>query len=475
MDAEGTVPIGSWELRQPLTQTITLYALTGDVIFGAPDIYRANVPIEATYNQVSAQPYFAADPNSGLDPEVIAPNQSVELTYIRSKWPLEVGDSYTVVSRQTAITQRMLQGVLSEYPESITSTYLQLPENFTEQVRTTALEVTANAETSYDKARAIEQYLRGFEYNEEIEAPPEGVDPVAYFLYDMQEGYCDYYATAMAMMLRSIRIPARTASGYAEGTFDEDSRLYLISARDAHTWVEVYFPTFGWVEFEPTAGESELQRPVGTDFDELFGDEERNAPDNERPQMDNEFEQPDEELFNSEFNPPQDEPFFTSSVETIRSWPWWVNTILSLLSTLLVLGLIFYIRLLRPAAFTPEMPPILYERMLRWAERIGLRVSEHNTPYEQAERLASVLPEGSKPIRTITERYVDYQFRPHGYSATASLGREKINNAQNSSSQSELPQAWVMLQKLFVRTWMRNLGRRLFRLKPKKNQYTLVR
>jgi len=473
LNANGVAPIGAWDLRQPLTQTITLSALTGGVIFGAPDIYSISVPVDATYNQLSTQPFYAADPDSGLDETLLAPNQSVELTYIRSKRPLDVGDSYTVVSRQTSITQRLLRDAPTDYPTEISDIYLQLPENFSERVTTTAITVTATAETVYDKTRAIETYLRGFKYNEQIDAAPEGVDPVEHFLYDIQQGYCDYYATSMAVMLRSLGIPARTASGYAEGTYDEDSRVYFITARDAHTWVEVYFPNFGWVEFEPTAGESELRRPVGTDFEETFGDDFGN-PNQERPMMDNGPDLLADEPFDPATNMPEEEPFFSGSVETIRNWPWWVNSLLSLLVTLFLLGMIFYVRLLRPAAFTPDMPPILYERMLRWAERIGLRVHERNTPFEQASRLSSVLPEGQDAIHKITQQYVDYQFRPHGYSATASLGQGKIE-ADQSASAAELPRTWVFLQKLFMRTWMRNLGRRIFSFGSRKGKYTLVR
>lgn len=472
--AERTVPVGSWDLRQPLTQTVTLYSLTGNVIFGAPDIYRASVPIAATFNSVPALPLFSAEfvADSGVDEDVI------ELTYIRSTRPLEVGDSYTVVSRQTAITQRLLRDAPQEYPAAITEKYLQLPENFSEQVGQTALDVTAGAETAYDKTKAVEQYLRGFEYDEQIDAPPEGVDPVSYFLYDLQRGYCDYYATSMAIMLRSLGIPARTASGYAEGTYDEESGLYLISARDAHTWVEVYFPNFGWIEFEPTAGESELRRPVGTDPSEVAdGSDADRSLGGDDPILDSELIAPEVDRPDSELNLPEDEPFFAGGVETIRNMPWWLNALLTIFSTLLILGLIFYVRLLRPAAFTPELPPILYERMLRWAERIGLRVNDHNTPLEQADRLARALPEGSKPIHVITQRYVDYQFRPHGYSAVASLGREKIESAQGGSETSELPQAWVTLQRVFLRKWVRNFGRRFFRFRRRRqrDQFTLVR
>ena len=135
-------------------------------------------------------------------------------------------------------------------------------------MRGLAQQLTANAVTPYEKAKAIEAYLRTLPYDDAIAAPPAGVDPLEYFLFDIQRGYCDYYATAMAMMLRTVGVPARTASGYAEGLFDEESQSYYITQRDAHTWVEVFFPEYGWIEFEPTAGESPLDRPQ-TDDDQM--------------------------------------------------------------------------------------------------------------------------------------------------------------------------------------------------------------
>ncbi len=90
-------------------------------------------------------------------------------------------------------------------------------------------------------------HLRTLEYNDAIEAPPADRDPVEYFLYDIRQGYCDYYATAMAVMLRSLGIPARVVSGYAEGEYNDEAGFYLITERDAHTWVEVFFPAL-WLD-----------------------------------------------------------------------------------------------------------------------------------------------------------------------------------------------------------------------------------
>jgi hypothetical protein len=83
---------------------------------------------------------------------------------------------------------------------------------------------------------------------------------VDYFLFDLRQGYCDYYATAMVVLARAAGLPARLVVGYASGTYDPATATYQIQADDAHSWVELYFPSLGWVVFEPTAGLPALQR-----------------------------------------------------------------------------------------------------------------------------------------------------------------------------------------------------------------------
>ena len=107
---------------------------------------------------------------------------------------------------------------------------------------------------------SLEQYLRTITYNENIPAPAFNQDPIDYFLFDIQEGYCTYYASSMVMMLRSQGIPARMATGFAQGELQANKFLSLVKENDAHTWVEVYFPGYGWVNFEPTADESPVDR-----------------------------------------------------------------------------------------------------------------------------------------------------------------------------------------------------------------------
>ena len=109
--------------------------------------------------------------------------------------------------------------------------------------------------TPYDKATAIEAWLRAnVVYDDQTPAPPQDQDGVAYVLA-VKRGYCDYYASAMVVMLRSLGVPARVAVGYAQGQYDSVNGVYHVTEKDSHSWVEVFFPKYGWVEFEPTASQ----------------------------------------------------------------------------------------------------------------------------------------------------------------------------------------------------------------------------
>jgi hypothetical protein len=130
-------------------------------------------------------------------------------------------------------------------------------------VLTLTVEVVGEATTRYDAARRIEAYLRTYPYNLDLPQPPADWDLVDYFLFDLQEGYCDYYASAMVVMARVAGLPARFATGYVQGRYDAEGRRWVVTEQEGHSWVEVYFEGVGWVEFEPTAGRPALVRPGG--------------------------------------------------------------------------------------------------------------------------------------------------------------------------------------------------------------------
>lgn len=153
-----------------------------------------------------------------------------------------------------------LQQAGAGYPEWIGSRYLALPATLPQRVYTLALDLTANAAAPYERARAIEKYLRDIPYNLTVSLPPAERDVVDYYLFDLRSGYCDYAASAMVVLARAAGLPARLVMGYSGGSYDTYQARYEISEANAHSWAEVYFAGVGWVEFEPTGSLPELHR-----------------------------------------------------------------------------------------------------------------------------------------------------------------------------------------------------------------------
>jgi len=133
--------------------------------------------------------------------------------------------------------------------------YLRLPP-LDIRISKLAEEVTATASNNFDKAAALERYLRtrfGYTLNLPRSVPR---DPLANFLFERKAGHCEYFASSMAVMLRSLRIPSRIVTGFRGGEFNDLTGQYVVRASNAHSWVEAYFPNYGWVSFDPTPGGS---------------------------------------------------------------------------------------------------------------------------------------------------------------------------------------------------------------------------
>jgi transglutaminase-like putative cysteine protease len=175
---------------------------------------------------------------------------------------IQSGDSgYEVESLTPQVSEPNLRLAGQDYPAWVARRYLALPEEVTTRVRDLALQLTATEPTPYDRARAVEQYLRStFPYTTDVPPPPANQDLADFFLFDLRRGYCDYYASTMVVLARAAGIPARLAIGYATGTYNMNSKRFAVSKADAHSWVEVYFPNIGWVPFEPTASLPQINR-----------------------------------------------------------------------------------------------------------------------------------------------------------------------------------------------------------------------
>jgi transglutaminase-like putative cysteine protease len=137
------------------------------------------------------------------------------------------------------------------YPAPLATIYLRLP-SLDPRVPRLAAQITRSAGNDFDKAAALENYLRTrFGYT--LELPSTAVkDPIANFLFERKQGHCEYFASAMAVMLRTLGIPSRVVTGFRSDEFNDLTGNYVVRAKDAHAWVEAYFPGSGWHTFDPT-------------------------------------------------------------------------------------------------------------------------------------------------------------------------------------------------------------------------------
>ncbi len=170
---------------------------------------------------------------------------------------------YEGETRRADFPAELLRSAPDNYTEPMLETYLQLPR-LDPRIGSLAQRVTTSAPTAYDKAAAVERHLKTtFGYTLQLLDKPVD-DPLAHFLFWRQAGHCEYFATAMTVMLRTLGIPARYVKGFHTGEYNDVAQSFIVRGSHAHTWVEVFFPDYGWVVFDPTpAAGSETRSWLG--------------------------------------------------------------------------------------------------------------------------------------------------------------------------------------------------------------------
>jgi hypothetical protein len=186
---------------------------------------------------------------------------------LRAPFVLDKDMVYSVVSRQSHMTAKRLSRLPRRDPElRKLSNYLQLPDNLPPRVHELSRKVTAGRNGYYDRASAIALYLStNYAYDLEIPRFADEQDAVDAFLFDGRRGYCEHFASAMTVMCRSLKIPARYCTGFLPGTYNPFSGFREVYGDQAHAWVEVYLPGYGWMTFDPTPGGSSLTPELSAD------------------------------------------------------------------------------------------------------------------------------------------------------------------------------------------------------------------
>lgn len=235
---------------QVIEQEVSAVEDLGGLLYSAGTLLRVDQPYEVSWRNL---PTFSPEfPVAAMNADLFS---LMDLFGTRTAAKI-----YRATSALPLYSVEQLRSVSGEYPQWVVQGYLQLPDSLPERVRRLALDLTATRPNAYDRAAAIEAYLRAIPYTLDIGQPPPRRDVTDYYLFDLKKGYCDYAATAMVVLSRAAGVPARLVIGYAGGVYDAGKGYYVVSEADAHSWAEVFFPGVGWVEFEPTGGRPEIER-----------------------------------------------------------------------------------------------------------------------------------------------------------------------------------------------------------------------
>ncbi len=320
------------------------------------------------------------------------------------------GEAYAVVGAASVAAPSELRRAGTEYPPYVEDRYLQLPATVTDQTRRLAVEVTQGLDNPFDRAIEIQNHLRGrITYREDVAFPPDNRDVVDYVLFESRQGYCEYYASAMVVMLRSLDIPARMVTGYAPAEYDAAVESYVVREKNAHAWVEAYFPGYGWIPFEPTAN-----RPVREYSD--GGPRPASSPlPSARPTP-----APSEAPSTAESTPTSAAPPATTneppSIDRAPAPLAWASALtgLALLAAILAAMLVWSwgLRGMTPAGAG-------YARALRVGRWWGVRADPATTPAEYASHLGRAIPSAQEPARALADLYAAERYGAQPLSADA--------------------------------------------------------
>jgi transglutaminase-like putative cysteine protease len=208
------------------------------MLFGMERVYHLQIPINLTNRIRKLIPAIHHDIYSGAisHRDMMNPDSSLRYTV------------WSIPQNYTPLPHPLNKRIFERY---LRRAYLQLPHNLDPRVRELTLSIVKNAKNTLEKVQFVEQYLRQ-NYSYSLERSAYQGSPLSDFLFVQKRGHCEYYSTAMAIMLRSIGIPTRNVAGFYGGTWNKYGNYYVVRQSDAHSWVEVYFANKGWMRFEPS-------------------------------------------------------------------------------------------------------------------------------------------------------------------------------------------------------------------------------
>ena len=336
------------------------------------------------------------------------------------------GETYAVTASVSQAEPEDLRLAGLDYPTWALAKYTQLPPELPQRVRDLGAELTAGAETPYDKAKAVEAYLKTLPYSLTMNPPPYNSDGVDHFLFNERRGYSEYFASAMTVLLRTQGIPARMVTGYTVGQQIPDEDIYIVADSNSHGWVEVFFPGYGWIGFEPTPGASipMAAPPVIEDkpLDFVLPAEDLDVP---LCDDDEELDDCEEEFLLEPTASPEQESLL---VQWARQYLPWLGGVLAAAAVIAALGWLFWRRYLTPSAD----PPTVFRRLAFLGRLNAVGPAAWQTPYQYMQRLQGELPAHREPLSIIVNSYV----------------RHRYGGKETSPEQAEsLTRAWLQVRR----------------------------
>lgn len=340
------------------------------------------------------------------------------LAWVGQSQNLTAGMTYTVVSQVSSADVATLktvplpvnapkyapnyEGTLppTYYSPGMLRSYLQVPPGLDPQIAILAEQITANASTMYEKVVALESYLRtNYSYSVNVQVPP-GEEAVSWFLFRSDhKGFCNYFATSMAIMARSLGIPARVVVGYANGEYDEKQRQHIIHGTDAHSWTQVYFAGYGWINFEPSASFAAFARPLPNQFSAGdFGGLSEGATHLPPALITKRHVEQDADVSGASAAiraGQAQQPWYQSLAFVLVSW------VALVLCCCLIFG-VWWHRLFRRY----DRPTQVFGRISLLASWAGIRSVPSQTPYEYIQTLSTRAPAEAETLKRLGDIYV---------------------------------------------------------------------
>jgi transglutaminase-like putative cysteine protease len=456
MSTHRTISNGSLDLSQPGASQRPVINFT---FFPYDPISNLFTVPELLWVNVQSQAYMTTNPDG-----------TVDYSTLMSQDFVHPGDSYEVKAAVDAETISQLQAAGTDYPQWALDNYLQLPSSVTPRTKALAKTIAGDLTDPYDIANAVTEWLRdNIQYDQSISQPPPNQERIDWFLFDYKRGFCNYYASAEVVLLRSLGIPTRMAVGFAEGQREvppipnvpqgvgpvqqiSETSTYVVRQKDAHAWPEVFFPGIGWVIFEPTVSQPPLFRPSGNP-ETAQNERQTGAEAGQQNPSDANPNQPDKGANDSGNTTGQATSF------------WTVGNIIGLALLVVALGILgfvawqvrrgfqfkpFFERIsmevperlerglrrlgMKPPQFlidwiyTMKLPGLSrsYQEINHALYRIGRQPAVQDTPRERTTSLITAIPETSVPAERLLAEYQSSMYSPHPSDAEAARQAGKL-------------------------------------------------